>query len=46
METFYDHVILHQKLTLSQNFQSPGRCLFKIIDESNSDHVDGKSTSR
>ena len=46
MEKFYDHVILHQKLTLPCNFQPTGPCLYKIIDKILPDLVDGKSTSR
>ena len=46
MEKFYDHVILHQKLTLPCNFEPTGPCLYKIIDEILPDLVDGRSTSR
>ena len=41
-----DHVILHQKLTFSCNFEPTGPCLYKIIDKILPDLVDGKSTSR
>ena len=46
MEKFYGHVILHQKLTLLCHFEPTGPCLYKIIDKSLPDLVDGKNTSR